>query len=353
MATNYKILGQVQASSAGATQNLNIWPDPNFEFYPASHTSGHGPSSGGANATSPTFAPWQGSNWQSNEYIDYLDGDGYTVGSRSDSIRFNAHHHNANPHWITRDSNKPYLDSSKVYTLSLWYKGTSDGHWNKTFAWSRNDGSSWTTIEDWVSNGDAHTQTNNRGYLNSWKQYYTTFSGTNNWFRMYYRSGQYNSNNWNRFQIDNIYLTEGAIPQALIPTRAPDGSTGNPNIVYAAPFTVRSEGWAGDAYNSSTIRKLTGAWQTLYTVPDTYQTVASTISITNISATLPATYRIAVVKYGEALTHKHLLAFDQPIAVSSNESYTVGMTLSAGDRIMVQSDTDRVQFSLFGSEITP
>ena len=348
MATNYKILGQVQASSAGATQNLNIWPDPNFEYYPGSHTSGTGSSH-----VSPIFQAWQGSNWQSNEYVTYEDGDGYTVGSRSDSVRFNAHHHNGTYHWINREANMPYLDASKVYTLSLWYKGYSDGHWNKTFAWSKDNAANWNNIESWGSNGDAHSQTNNRGYLNTWKQYYTTFSGTNSYFRLYYRSGQYNSNGWNRFSIDNVYLTEGAIPQALIPYRAPDGSTGNPNIVYAAPFTVRSEGWSGDAYNSSTIRKLTGAWQTLYTVPDTYQAVASTISIVNISATLPATYRIAVVKYGESLTHKHLLAFDQPIAVSSNESYTVGMTLSAGDRVLVQSDTDRVQFSLFGSELTP
>jgi hypothetical protein len=31
---------------------------------------------------------------------------------------------------------------------------------------------------------------------------------------------------------------------------------------------------------------------------------------------------------------------------------TIGLSLAAGDKIIVQSDTDKVQFQLFGSELT-
>ena len=151
--------------------------------------------------------------------------------------------------------------------------------------------------------------------------------------------------------LDNIQLLEGAVPFALLSNRATDGTSGNANALYTSPYTTRSEGWSGLTYASPTVRKVTGSWVNLYIVPDNRAAVASSITISNIG-NVSATYRIAVVKSGESLSHKSMLAFDHPIIQTSNETMTIGLSLAAGDKIIVQSDTDKVQFQLFGSELT-
>jgi len=363
MATTYKILGQIQATSAAAKQNLNLFSDPNFEFYTGNHTSATGSSSNG-----PAFTWWQGDQSNNTHPAQHYQDSGNGVfpsldtAGRSSNLRFSQHHGNVHPHWITRSELAPFLDASKVYTLSFWHRLDVDNYGGHGLAYSRDNSSSWTTVRNGESYG-SHQSTANNNYIdantgvqqsrNTWVQHYTTFQGTNNYFRMYARLYTYHSHNqWMYLHLDNIYLTEGALPKSQLPLKAPDGSSGNPNALYTTPFTTRSEGWEGTAYASATVRKLTGSWQTAYLVPDTAQAVVSTISVSNIDAT-SGTYRIAVQKYGEQLSHKHILAFDQPISANSNETLTLGITLSAGDKIMVQSDTDRVQFHVYGSEITP
>lgn len=363
MATIYKILGQVQASSAAAKQNLNIWPDPNFEYYTGDHTSATGNVSNG-----PHFIWWQGDARNNSHPAQHYQGSGngvysqFDTAGRSSNLRFSNHHEYVNPHWISRAELAPYLDASKVYTLSFWHRLDVGNHGGHTLAYSKDNASNWITIRDGQSYG-SHQSNADSNYIDAntgvqqgrttWVQHYTTFQGTNSYFRMYVRLYTYHYHSeWQYLHLDNIYLTEGALPKSQLPLKAPDGASGNANALYTTPFTTRSEGWEGTAYASATVRKLTGSWQTAYLVPDTYQTVVSTISISNISDTA-ATYRIAVQKYGETLSHKHLLAFDQPINPNSNETLTLGLTLGAGDRIMVQSDTDKVQFQVYGSEITP
>jgi hypothetical protein len=363
MATNYKILGQVQASSAAAKQNLNLWPDPNFEYYSGNHSSATGSSSNG-----PAFVWWQGDQRNNSHPAQHYQDSGNGVfanldtAGRSSNLRFSQHHEYVQPHWRSREEIAPFLDASKVYTLSFWHRLDVNAHGGHTIAYSRDNSANWTTVRDGQSYGN-HTGTANGNYTDAntgtqqpystWVQHYTTFQGTNNYFRMYVRLYSYHSHNeWQYLHLDNIYLTEGALPKSQLPIKAPDGASGNANALYTAPFTTRSEGWEGTPFASATVRKLTGSWQTAYLVPDTYQTVVSTISISNIDAT-NSMYRVAVQKYGETLSHKHLLCFDQPISANSNETLTLGLTLSAGDKIMVQSDTDRVQFQVYGSEITP
>ena len=200
-----------------------------------------------------------------------------------------------------------------------------------------------------MNGGDVHGQ----NYYNNWCQYYTTFQGTNSYFTPRLRTHNHYWNVWAYTWLDNVYLAEGAIPKALVPTKAPDGSSGNPNALHTSPFNVRAEGWQGESYGSSTIRRLTGSWQTLYTVPDLNNAaaVASTLTITNTGLS-SATYRVAVVKYGETIANKHLIAFDIPLAANAIETLTLGITIGRQDRVLVQSDSDKVQFSLFGSEIT-
>jgi hypothetical protein len=47
-----------------------------------------------------------------------------------------------------------------------------------------------------------------------------------------------------------------------------------------------------------------------------------------------------------------MLAFDHGLKGNSAETLTLGITLSAGDKIIVQSDVDKLTFSAYGSEIT-
>jgi regulator of extracellular matrix RemA (YlzA/DUF370 family) len=84
---------------------------------------------------------------------------------------------------------------------------------------------------------------------------------------------------------------------------------------------------------------------------DNSEPVISTITISN-SSTSSQSYRIAVQKFGETLASKHFIAFDHPISATQMETLTLGITLGRQDKIIVQSDSDRVVFSAFGSENT-
>jgi len=90
---------------------------------------------------------------------------------------------------------------------------------------------------------------------------------------------------------------------------------------------------------------------TLYTVPAATETVVSTITVANLSAS-GITYRIAVRPNGEAIANKHYVAYDAALSANSTTAYTLGMTLDAGDIISVYaSDTNGV-FQAYGSEIS-
>lgn len=365
MATNYKILGQASGSAASGTQLLNGFQDPQFEFYTTSTSI---PGSDGATAVignrgvGPTFYVTGGQN-DSNHTEQYYDtGDhspyGAPVSGRTGSIRLRSHHsgHDANFR-VRPEVTKPYLTAGKSYTLSLWTKrgGSGDGHAHAQLYFDTGNG----TYQDvYPHTGPGTAQNNhtwgtptNSTYWNNWKQHYTTFTGTGGYFNLHQRCYTHHGNRDVYAWLDNIQLLEGAVPFALLSNRAPDGTSGNPNALYTSPYTTRSEGWQDTAYNSPTIRRLTGSWQNLYVCPDLTETVVSTITISNIGSAA-ATYRIAVQKFGESLSHKHMLAFDHAINSNSAETLTLGLTLSQGDKIIVQSDVDKLTFSAYGSEIT-
>lgn len=351
MATAYKILGQIQGISAASQQNLNLYPDPNMERY-GSDTSASNPG---------TLGIWYQGTWTDGSvHTEYLTsgGQGSDLAGKTNwtRTRMHANHSGQDAYWSLKPAMRPYLDPSKTYTLSFWYK-----HWNDNNSYHHGGGQSYHSIgygKNNESQGGVNVQAGNgshgqhdTGAWNNWKQHYATFVGTGSYFSLNVRNHGHYSGTTYYNGIDNVYLAEGAIPLALIPSKAPDGSTGNPNALYTAPFTVRSEGWAGTANESATVRKLTGAWQTLYSVPDVDGTnaVCSTLSISNMAPS-SATYRVAVQKSGESLTAKHIVAFDTPIVGNGVDSLTLGMTLGRSDKILVQSDSDKVNFSLFGSE---
>lgn len=89
---------------------------------------------------------------------------------------------------------------------------------------------------------------------------------------------------------------------------------------------------------------------TLYTVPSATETVVSTITVANISASA-ITYRIAIRPNGASIANSQYLVYDASLAANSTIAYTLGITLDATDVISVYaSDTNGV-FQAFGSEI--
>jgi len=352
-----KILGQVQASAASSTALLNGFPDPNFEYF----TSNQVFSAPAAGPIYDVSNSWYSGSTSSNNQVWY-NSDRHVqsaTSGRTNVLAFTAHNANSGASWNLKSGTKPFLEAGKPYTLSLYAFANGDGNWE---SWNHSslrffNGSGWQDIwsytTGWMSgNGWASGWQGGTSINNQWRQHYKTFTGGGGFFDLNLDMWNHNSTYWTRLWLDSIYLADGAIPLALIPNTNPiSGTSGNPNVLFEAPFTVRSEGWQSTPYASPTIKRSTGAWVIGYTVPDARSAVVSTMSVTNMASS-SATYRIAVVKYGETLSHKHIIAFDQPLALNSSEQLSMGITLAAGDKIMVQSDTDKVQFSIFGSEST-
>jgi hypothetical protein len=88
----------------------------------------------------------------------------------------------------------------------------------------------------------------------------------------------------------------------------------------------------------------------LYTVPALKETIVSTIVVANRSDLL-VNYRVAIVPSGGSIANQHYVAFDVNVGSSDSTTMTLGITLTAGDKIIVRAATANVTFSAFGSEI--
>jgi glucose-6-phosphate dehydrogenase assembly protein OpcA len=90
---------------------------------------------------------------------------------------------------------------------------------------------------------------------------------------------------------------------------------------------------------------------TLYTVPSSTSTIASTINVCNIG-TSATTYRIAVRPAGASIANSHYLVYDSAIPANDSISLTLGLSLAATDVVSVYAGNSNVAFSLFGVELT-
>lgn len=89
----------------------------------------------------------------------------------------------------------------------------------------------------------------------------------------------------------------------------------------------------------------------LYTCPASTQTVVSTISIANVTAT-SGKARIWVAKAGAANAHVYAIMYDTVIPANSSNTFTLGITLAATDVIRVYSTNGNdLTFHAYGSEI--
>lgn len=88
----------------------------------------------------------------------------------------------------------------------------------------------------------------------------------------------------------------------------------------------------------------------LYTVPASTETVVSTITVANRSATL-ATFRISVAVNGAATANKDYVIYDLSIDGNGFVALTLGITLDATDKIRIYASSANLSFNAFGSEI--
>lgn len=87
----------------------------------------------------------------------------------------------------------------------------------------------------------------------------------------------------------------------------------------------------------------------LYFVPSGKETVTSTLSVANRAATAD-TFRIRIAQANAAADNKQYVAYDVAIAANSVITFTLGMTLAAGDYVYAGSNAGNCSFNLFGDE---
>ena len=90
---------------------------------------------------------------------------------------------------------------------------------------------------------------------------------------------------------------------------------------------------------------------TLYTVPSSTSTIASTLNVCNMASSA-ATFRIAVRPAGATLASTHYLTYDTSVPANDSIAITLGMTLATTDVVTVYSSTTTINFTLFGTELS-
>jgi len=92
---------------------------------------------------------------------------------------------------------------------------------------------------------------------------------------------------------------------------------------------------------------------TLYTCPASTETVISTIIIANRAAAAD-TFRLAMRDGGEAISDKHYLAYDVPVAANDSTTLTLGVAMQATDVLSIAAGgtASELSFNAFGAEVT-
>ena len=88
----------------------------------------------------------------------------------------------------------------------------------------------------------------------------------------------------------------------------------------------------------------------LYVVPSATEVVLSSIIIANRGAT-PTSYRVAILPFLATLGNPHYIAFDVEISAEDSTTLTLGVTMRAGDKVVVYATNSNISFSVFGMEL--
>jgi hypothetical protein len=82
------------------------------------------------------------------------------------------------------------------------------------------------------------------------------------------------------------------------------------------------------------------------------EVVISTIVIANRTASADS-FRIAIRTDGDAISNKHYVAYDIPVAAADSITLTLGISMVATDVLTVKATTaDVLSINVFGAEIT-
>jgi hypothetical protein len=87
-----------------------------------------------------------------------------------------------------------------------------------------------------------------------------------------------------------------------------------------------------------------------YVVPEDKQVVISTFVIANRSTATSAPYKVLIVPSDVTYGVQHTFAENLTVAGRESALITIGITLSAGDKVIIQSGSTDLSFSLFGAE---
>jgi cellobiose phosphorylase len=91
---------------------------------------------------------------------------------------------------------------------------------------------------------------------------------------------------------------------------------------------------------------------TLYTVPASKSAIVSNLTVTNTTASV-TNFRVFVVAAGDTPGTDNALFYDGDIEANTAISFTLGLTLGAGDFLSVRSAaTTALTFQAFGSELS-
>jgi hypothetical protein len=88
----------------------------------------------------------------------------------------------------------------------------------------------------------------------------------------------------------------------------------------------------------------------LYTVPAATSSIVSTLIVSNRSAT-DATFRLSVSVAGAATSDKDYISYDVICPGNGVQSFTIGITIGATDKIRVYAGSANLSFSAFGTEL--
>lgn len=89
---------------------------------------------------------------------------------------------------------------------------------------------------------------------------------------------------------------------------------------------------------------------TLYTVPSSTSTVASTLAVCNQGVS--TTFRVAVRPAGASIVAQHYIVYDNYVNAGDTVFLTLGLTLATTDVVSVYAGTANLSFNLFGSELS-
>lgn len=371
MAEILKVLGQTSATAAQASDILNLIKDPSFEGITQSMLTQPGGVSGVSQwgqipGTQWWFMSDNNSYWSAHRFGDPSTWTGADNTSGGQNSRYGSKSIaiasvNAAGNWQGNSGIAYGLSTSSSYgfgsTSSARFAGidraipvTGSTQYHFGCDMLMNNLTSWTMRVYWYNSSGSYLANNSLGLSGGSSSWTRNVSSITSPASAAYAGidiyGSIYGSNQIEGKIDGIFLGPNSSLTATTPN--PSSTSGN---LLVAPFTDRyNSTWAGTINNSITVKNYAGVAVDVYTVPSAKASVVSSIVVANPTPTATS-FRIAVVPSGETLALKHWNFFDIPLGANSSTAITLGLTLRAGDKIKVSSDTSNTQFSVYGSEL--